>query len=66
MVQGVGPRGVEVVDFELYVGPDPSRLDGGEVDAEDLRFRMSFAEVEGPDTGAGAGVCDGGGWLLCS
>ena len=35
----VGPGGFDVVDFEMDVGGNPFRLDGGKVIAKDLDVR---------------------------
>lgn len=54
----VGPIVFDIVDFELTVGGDPSRLDGCDVNAYHLGGGKHVRYIQSPDAGAGAQIQD--------
>lgn len=59
----VQPRALDIIDLELDVGWEPSRLDRAQVVAEDLGIRVHVAKLNGPDARAGTDVEDSKGLL---
>lgn len=43
----VQPVQIIIIDFELEIGRDPGRLDGGEINAFDGSFGMGIGDVPG-------------------
>lgn len=52
------PIPFEIVDLEADIWHDPVRLDGAQIDADDLGGREHLADIQRPDAGAGAAVED--------